>query len=93
MVLVAGMDLPIRAIREQIVSGIDIIVQLVRLSTGERKIESIAEVIGMERESIILKDIFVLEEHSGKFKAQGYVPEFIKNLMKRGQDINLKIFK
>ncbi len=93
MVLMAGMDLPIRAIREQIVSAVHIIVQLVRLSTGERKIERIAEVIGMERESIILKDIFVLEEHSGKFKAQGYIPEFIKNLMKRGQDIDLKIFK
>ena len=92
MVLMAGMDLPIRAIREQIASGIEIILQLIRLSNGERKTQKITEVTCIEGESIILEDVFVLQESSGKFKAQGYVPEFIRNLLKQGQDINLEIF-
>ena len=79
MVLMAGMDLPVRAIREQIASGIQIILQLARFPSGERKIERIGEIVGIEHESIMLKDIFVFEERSGKFKAEGYVPEFIKD--------------
>ncbi len=93
MVLMAEMDLPVRAIREQIISAIGIILQLVRLSSGERKIEKITEVVGIERESIILQDIFVFEKGSGKFKTRGYVPEFIRNLPQQEQNIDLKIFK
>ncbi|PJF46074.1 MAG: type II secretion system protein E, partial [Candidatus Thermofonsia Clade 3 bacterium] len=58
MVLMAGMDLPLRAIREQIASAFDLIVHLGRLSDGSRKIVQIAEVQGMERDTIVMQDIF-----------------------------------
>ena len=95
MVLMAGMDLPVRAIREQIASAIQIILQLDRFPDGERKVTSASEVTGMDRESIHLQDIFVLEEKAdsaGTFKATGIIPEFIKKLQKQGKNVNLKIF-
>ncbi len=58
MVLMAGMDLPLRAIREQISSAFDIVVHLDRLSDGSRKIVQIAEVQGMEGDKIVMQDIF-----------------------------------
>lgn len=62
MVLMAGMDLPIRAIREQISSAVDIIIQQSRLKDGSRKITHITEVIGMEGETIILQDLFTFRQ-------------------------------
>ena len=58
MVLMAGMDLPLRAIREQIASAFDIVVHLDRLSDGSRKVVQIAEVQGMEGDKIVMQDIF-----------------------------------
>ena len=62
MVLMAGMDLPVRAIREQIASAIDLIVQQSRLRDGSRKITHITEVQGMEGDVIVLQDLFVYEQ-------------------------------
>jgi pilus assembly protein CpaF len=62
MVLMAGMDLPIRAIREQIAGAIDLIVQQTRMKDGTRKITHITEVIGMEGDVIVLQDLFVFKE-------------------------------
>ncbi|WP_075980690.1 CpaF family protein [Bacillus massilinigeriensis] len=62
MVLMAGMDLPVKAIREQIASAIDIIIQQTRLKDGSRKITHITEVIGMEGETIILQDLFIYKQ-------------------------------
>ena len=62
MVLMSGMDLPVKAIREQISSAIDLIVQQTRLKDGTRKITYITEVSGMEGEVITLQDIFVYKE-------------------------------
>ncbi|MCQ2553033.1 MAG: CpaF family protein [Clostridia bacterium] len=64
MVLMAGFDMPIKAIREQIASAIDLVVQQSRLRDGSRKIISISEVVGMEGDTITLQDIFVYK-HSG----------------------------
>ena len=58
----AGMDLPLRAIREQIASAVDLIVQQARLKDGTRKITHITEVQGMEGDVIVLQDMFVFEQ-------------------------------
>ncbi|ABO50633.1 type II secretion system protein E [Desulforamulus reducens MI-1] len=88
MVLMAGMDLPIRAIREQISSAIDLIIQQSRLKDGSRKITHITEVQGMEGEVIILQDLFVfhqtgLDENGkvkGTFHSTGIRPKFTSQL-------------
>ena len=83
MVLMAGMDLPVRAIREQIASAVDIIVQQNRLRDGSRKITHITEVLGMEGDTIVLQDIFLYEQtgvdNNGKIlgthRATGIMPK------------------
>jgi len=80
MVLMAGMDLPVRAIREQIASAIDIIIQQARLKDGSRKITHITEVQGMENDTIVLQDIFTLNE-KGTFSATGIRPKFMEKLI------------
>ncbi len=82
MVMMAGMDLPMRAIREQITSAVDLIVQQSRLSDGGRKVTYITEVMGMEGDQIVLQDIFTFEQRGrrpdgtviGKHRATGIVP-------------------
>ena len=71
MVLMAGMDLPVRAIREQVSSAIDLVVQQSRLRDGTRKIINISEVVGMEGDTITLQDIFVYEQERGGMDANG----------------------
>ena len=64
MVLMAGMDLPVRAIREQISSAVDVIVQQSRMRDGSRKITPITEVQGMEGDNVILQDVFLFEQEA-----------------------------
>jgi len=93
MVLMAGMDLPVRAIREQISSALDVIVQQSRLRDGSRKITHITEVLGMEGDVIVLQDIFLFEQTGvdkqgkvqGHFRATGIRPHFIDKLIAAGQ--------
>jgi len=92
MVLMSGMDLPVRAIREQISSAIDLIVQQTRLKDGSRKITYITEVSGMEGDVITLQDIFVYKEegldNNGRLKGRlaptGLKPGFMDKLRKTG---------
>ncbi len=101
MVLMSGMDLPMRAIREQISSAINIIVQTARLSDGSRKVTSVTEVTGMEGDVITLQDIFIFKQTGldaqakvlGKFVATGFVPRFIEEVKAKGVQINMKIFQ
>ena len=65
MVLMAGVDLPVRAIREQVASAVDVIVQQSRLKDGSRKIVQVTEVVGMEGDIITLQDLFVLDTSGG----------------------------
>ncbi len=65
MVLMGGVDLPIRAIREQVASAIDLVVQQSRLKDGSRKVTHISEVVGMEGDVITMQDLFVLDMHAG----------------------------
>jgi pilus assembly protein CpaF len=101
MVLMAGMDLPIRAIREQVASAIDLIVQQARLRDGSRKITYITEVQGMEGDQIVLQDIFRFRELgntpdgkvAGKLEATGLLPKFIARLEAEGQQIDRTMFQ
>lgn len=100
MVLMAGMDLPVRAIREQIASAIDLIVQQSRLRDGSRKITHITEVQGMEGDVITLQDIFVFESTgkdgegkiSGCFKPTGIRPKFLEKIAANGITVANEVF-
>lgn len=101
MVLMAGMDLPVTAIREQVASAVDVIVQQTRYSCGSRKISKITEVTGIESNTIQLQDIFVYKQHGvdengkvkGEFQATGFIPAFYEELRSIGVNVDLSIFK
>lgn len=90
MVLMAGMDLPLRAIREQISSAVDLIVQQSRLRDGTRRITHITEVLGMEGEIITTQDIFRFEQ--GSFRPTGIRPHFYDRLISAGLELGAGIF-
>lgn len=100
MVLMAGMDLPVRAIREQIDSAIDLIVQQSRLQDGSRRITHLTEVQGMEGDVITLQDIFIFEQMGkdknnkiiGQFKPTGIRPKFLEKLASNGISVPNEIF-
>jgi len=100
MVLMAGMDLPVRAIREQIASAVDIIVQQNRLRDGSRKITHITEVLGMEGDTIVLQDIFKYEQtgvdHNGKVIGKhittGVMPKCVDKFEEEGIFLPKDIF-
>lgn len=100
MVLMSGMNLPVRAIRNQIASAIDIIIQQTRIQDGSRKITKISEVQGMEGDVIVLQDIFVFEQIGflsngkvdGRFRFTGIQPQVVRKLKKVGIDIPMTIF-
>ena len=91
MVLMSGFDMPIRAIREQIASALDVVVQQSRLRDGSRKIVSISEVVGMEGDTITLQDLFVYrptgfgpDGTSGGFVSTGIRPGFLEKMADNG---------
>jgi pilus assembly protein CpaF len=101
MVLMAGFDLPIRAIREQMASALDVIVHLNRLRDGTRRITHITEVQGMEGDVITLQDIFLfdfgmgIDEHGrfkGHLKATGVRPKFAEKLADLGIRLGQEVF-
>jgi pilus assembly protein CpaF len=91
MVLMAGMNLPIPAIRQQVASAIDIIVQQTRLRDGNRKITSISEVLGMEGDVIVTQDIFVYDygdgRSLGRFHPTGIKPRCCDKLAASGAGV------
>jgi len=91
MVLMAGVDLPVRAIREQIASAVDLIVHQSRLKDGTRKITNITEVQGMEGDVIVMQDVFVFEQTGvkdgkieGRLKPTGIRPKFVERFEIQG---------
>jgi len=101
LVLMAGFDLPVRAIREQMASAIDVIVQLSRLRDGTRRVTHITEVQGMEGDVITLQDIFLfdfsagVDEHGryrGQLKATGVRPKFAEKLADQGIRLGAEVF-
>jgi pilus assembly protein CpaF len=100
MVMMAGYDLPQRAIREQISSAVNIIVQASRLSDGSRRVLNITEVVGMEGDVILLQDIFTFNQYGldankkviGEFAYTGVRPKFLDTLLAEGVDIDCSMF-
>jgi pilus assembly protein CpaF len=99
MVLMAGMDLPVRAIREQISSAVDVIVQQSRMRDGSRKITHITEVQGMEGDKITLQDVFLFEQEAfdngrvvGAVKPTGVRPKFMPKIEDSGIQLPPSIF-
>lgn len=101
MVLMSGMELPLRAIRDQVSSAIDLIVQQSRLRDGTRKITSITEVVGMEGDIISMQDIFVYEtdgsvdangKFNGRFRATGVRPKALEKITGNGVTVNYEWF-
>jgi len=101
MVLMAGFDLPVRAIREQISSAIDMIVHQARLRDGSRRITHITEVVGMEGDVVTLQDLFRFDFHDGldergkvrgALQSTGLRPKFAERLSDRGVDLPISLF-
>ena len=101
LVLMAGFDLPVRAIREQMASALDLIVHLSRLRDGTRRITHVTEVQGMEGDVITLQDIFLfdygmgVDEHGrfkGHLKATGVRPKFAEKLADLGIRLGQEVF-
>ena len=98
--LMAGMDLPIKAIREQVAGAVNLIIQIGRLSDGSRKIKSVTEVVGLQADTVTLQEIFRFKEEGfdknrkiiGQFQAMGMIPTFIEKFEQRGLKIPRSLF-
>jgi len=101
LVLMAGVELPVRAIRDQISSAIEIIIQQSRMPDGTRKVTAITEITGMEGDVITMQDIFTYNQKGfdqkgrveGHHRATGAIPKFVHELRKRGIKVNMDIFR
>ncbi|MDP6354520.1 MAG: ATPase, T2SS/T4P/T4SS family [Planctomycetota bacterium] len=100
LVLMAGMDLPVKAIRDQIASAVHIIIHQARMPDGTRKIISISELTGQEGDAIVMQDLFSFESSgqdadgviSGMYRATGAVPKFVHELRSRNVPVDLGLF-
>jgi pilus assembly protein CpaF len=99
MTLMAGMDLPVRAIREQIASALELVVHLERLRDGTRKVTHISEIQGMEGDVITMTDIFVFEQTGfednkviGRLRPTGLRPRFMEKIESSGLHLPPSIF-
>jgi pilus assembly protein CpaF len=101
MVMMAGMDLPVRAIREQVSSALDLIIQQTRLKDGTRRITAITEIVGMEGDVVTTQDVFLFDygagydEHGrarGHLKSMGLRPRFLSRLEDHGVYVDPTVF-
>ncbi len=100
LILMAGMDLPLHVVRKQIASAIQVIVQLVRMRDGRRRITHIAEVIGMEGELFVMQDIFQFKESgeqegivNGVFEPSGLRSNYDEHLRQHGFKLSAALFR
>jgi len=102
MVLMAGMDLPIRAIREQVASALDLVVHIHRLRDGTRRVTHVTEVVGMEGDIITLQDLMLFDygmgvddngHYKGRLKATGIRPSFSDHLENYGINLPPELFQ
>jgi pilus assembly protein CpaF len=101
MIMMAGMELPIKAMRQQISSAVDLIVQANRLQGGPRKVTHITEVMNMEQDMIIMQDIFRYKQLGidqngrafGQFEATGVRPSFVNRLEASGIKLPSNLFQ
>ena len=100
MALMAGLELPSRAIRDQIAAAVNLVVQQSRLQDGTRRVTHISEVTGQDATNFTISDIFVFKQSGmapdgkivGQFVPTGYVPPFIETLSRRGLKVPREIF-
>ena len=100
MTLMAGMELPVKVVREQIASAVDLIIQLSRLKDGSRRVTYITEVSGMEGETVVMTDIFKFEQTGvaqdgrviGQLKPTGIRPLFTNRLEAAGFKLGPEVF-
>jgi Flp pilus assembly CpaF family ATPase len=90
--MMAGVDLPVIAIRRQIAEAIDVIVQTKRFRDGKRRVIGISEVTGMEGEIITTQDIFMTSPDGTQFKCTGFVPTFLERLKENGVELPAGFF-
>ncbi|MCY2992449.1 MAG: CpaF family protein [Planctomycetota bacterium] len=101
MIAMTGFELPIKAMRQQIASAVDLIVQVHRLQGGARKVTQITEVVGMEQDTVVMQDIFVFVQDSidengratGRFEASGVRPLFMDRLESAGVRLPVSVFR
>ncbi len=101
MIMMAGFELPLKAMRSQISSAIDLVVQVSRLQGGSRKVTCITEIVGMEQDTIILQDIYRFDKEGvdengrayGKFVATGIRPMFMSRLESAGVRLPSSAFR
>jgi pilus assembly protein CpaF len=101
MIMMAGFELPLKAMRTQIASAIDIIVQANRLQGGPRKITHISEVVGMEQDTVVMQEIYKFEQEGidengrshGRFIATGIRPSFMARLEAAGVRLPSSAFR
>jgi pilus assembly protein CpaF len=100
LVLMAGMDIPLKVVRQQIASAVDVIVQQSRLSDGSRKVTAITEIAGMEGDTVTLTDVFKFEQTGvtpdgkvqGNLKPTGIRPQFTPRLEAAGYKLGAEVF-
>jgi pilus assembly protein CpaF len=105
LVLMGGVELPVRAIREQIASAFDLIVHLVRLVDGNRRVSRVTEVAGLEGDVVTLQDLFVARSAEddigvvrrqsllGPLRSTGLMPGFLSKLTTNGVDLPTNVFE
>jgi septum site-determining protein MinD len=100
LVMMAGLQLPSKAIRETIASAVGLVIQQARLSDGSRKVTQISEVVGMQGDVITLQDIFIYKQEGldkkrkiiGRFVPTGFVPKFVEAMEEKGMKVSRRIF-
>jgi pilus assembly protein CpaF len=100
MILMAGLDLPLRAIREQMVSALQVVVQIARMPDGSRKIITVSEITGMEGQVVTMQDIYRFEQRGidtegrivGEFRPTGIRPQFVERFALAGIELPQDVF-
>jgi pilus assembly protein CpaF len=101
MIMMAGFELPLKAMRQQVASAVDLVIQANRLQGGPRKITSITEILGMEQDTIVMQDIYKYVQEGvdetgraiGKFEATGIRPSFMHRLESAGVRLPASAFR
>jgi len=101
MIMMSGFDLPIKAMRQQIASAVDLIIQASRIQGGKRRVTHITEVVGMEQETVVMQDIYTYQQEGidesgnarGHFVSTGVRPNFMDRLESAGVRLPASAFR
>jgi len=93
MVMMSGMDIPLKAVRFWIASAIDIVVHVARLSDGSRRVIAIDEVLGVEEDVIVMHECFLYKHEEKKLVFTGYVPHCVRKIREKGIEVSEEVFE